>query len=466
MALDANSLTALQTELPNLRLLTAESQLAAYDCDALSYKHFRPDAVAIPASAKELVSLVKVLDQLRLPWVVRGAGTSLSGGPVAVQGGVVVHLSQLKAILEIDVENQYAVVESGAVLANIAAAVKAKGLYYPPDASSGSVCTIGGNVACNSGGVHCFRYGVTSDYILGLEVVLPNGQVQQFGGPAGGRGNWKEDWKRLFVGSEGTLGVFTRFWLKLIPPPEKVWTFRAMFPDIATVSEAITKLSPDASYPSAIELMDPRTVDMVENSPMAVGIPSGSFMLLAEIDGPPSLVDTRVEGIEQCLKQAGATEVLVASDEQERQKLWRARKVQGGLLGQASPDFIVQDAVIPKAALADVLQYIYQQADQLGLPAATVMHAGDGNLHPNFLFNSAREGDIEKVELLGKKLMQKVSEVGGTLSGEHGLGNDKAAYFEAHCGEVSYAMQQVVPRLTNSAHQLNPQKVMPERVFQ
>jgi glycolate oxidase len=451
--------------MPNGRLLTSPAQLAGYEADALSYKHFRPDAVAIPADATELIALIRLLKNEAVPFVIRGAGTSLSGGPVAAQGGVVIHVSKLKKIERIDPEGAYAVVECGVVLNHLDIALKPHGLYYPPDPSSGPVSTLGGNVATNSGGVHCFRYGVTANYVLGVEVVLLDGTVVRFGGPAGGRGEWRDDWKRLFVGSEGTLGILTRCWLRLIPRPEKIWTFRATYRGIEEVSAAIRRLATHPACPSAIELMDPRSVAMVENSPMAVGLPIDRFMLLAEIDGPTSLVDLRVEPIAAVLRECGSDDVTFSDQLAERTALWKARKAQGGLLGQISPDFIVQDAVIPKARLAEILQFIYDESHRHNIAVATVIHAGDGNLHPNFLFDSRRPNEVEAVELISKNLMRRVVQLGGTLSGEHGIGNDKSAYMAEHLGLVGVAAQLAIPLLFNPRHQLNPLKVFPERRF-
>jgi glycolate oxidase len=455
----------LKAAMPTGRLLTSPAQLAGYESDGLGYKRFRPDAVAIPGNSAELIALVRLLKDEAVPFVIRGAGTSLSGGPVAAQGGVVVHVSKLRTIERIDPEGAYAVVESGVVLNHLDEALKPHGLYYPPDPSTGPVCTLGGNVATNSGGVHCFRYGVTANYVLGVETVLLDGTVVRFGGPAGGRGEWRNDWKRLFVGSEGTLGVFTRFWLRLIPRPEKVWTFRATYPDVDRASLAIRRLATHPASPAAIELMDPRYVDMVENSPMAMGLPRGSFMILTEIDGPAFLVDRRVEAIARLLRACGSEDVTCSDQAEVRDGLWKARKAAGGLLGQISPDFVVQDAVIPKASLAAILQFIYDEADRHRIPVVNVFHAGDGNLHPNFLFDSRNPSELEAIEKIGKSLMQRVVEVGGTLSGEHGIGNDKAVYMAKHLGAMGQSMQMAIPKVFNPRHQLNPLKVFPGRRF-
>jgi glycolate oxidase subunit GlcD len=451
--------------LPRGRVLTSAAQLAAYGADGLGYKNYLPDAVVLPADAEELVRFMRGAKSLGLPVVMRGAGTSLSGGPVAAQGGIVVHTSALRAVREINAAGFWCEVESGVTLNDLDAILKPHGVFYPPDPSSGPVCTLGGNVASNAGGAHCFRYGVTSNYILGVEAVLLDGSVHRFGGPAGGRGPWREDWKRFMIGSEGTLAAFTRFWLRLLPLPEKVWTFRATYPDLRTTESAIHALVAHSSYPAAIEMLDPRGVAMVESSQMACGLPEGSFLLLVEIDGPAALVDARVAPVSELLREAGALDVMFSEEDTIRKKLWKARKAAGGLLGQLSPSYVVQDAVIPKRALAEVLQLVYDEADAAGIRAVNVFHAGDGNLHPNFLFDSRLPGDLEKVERISKRLMERVIEVGGTLSGEHGIGNDKSGYMPLVFGPDSMRLQLAVPAAFNPAHQMNPLKVFDCRRF-
>ena len=458
--------TLLKQSVVRGRVLTSPAQLAGYDADGLGYKTFRPDAVVIPADADEMVRVLQSAKQLGVPICIRGAGTSLSGGPVAAQGGVIVHTSALRSVRKICTDGFWCEVECGVTLNQLDDALKPHGVFYPPDPSSGPVCTLGGNVAMNAGGAHCFRYGVTSNYVLGVEAILLDGSVHRFGGPAGGRGPWREDWKRFMVGSEGTLGAFTRFWLRVLPRPDKVWTFRATYADLITAEKAIHALVAHSSFPVAIELMDPRCVAMVENSPMAVGLPKDSFMLLTEIDGPPELVDARVEAVAEILRSAGSRDVVFSDDETQRQKLWKARKAAGGLMGQLSADFVVQDAVIPKRALAELLQLVYDEADAAGIRAVNVFHAGDGNLHPNFLFDSRKPGELEKVELIGKRLMQRVVDVGGTLSGEHGIGNDKTAYMPLVFGPETTRIQLAIPAVFNPRHQLNPLKVFAERRFE
>ncbi len=447
------------------RVLTAPSQMVGYDADGLGYKRFRPDAVVIPADLTELHELLRYSCVLDVPVVIRGAGTSLSGGPVAAQGGVIIHTSALRGIREVCRDGLWCEVECGVTLAQLDRALQPLGLFYPPDPSSGIVCTIGGNVAMNAGGAHCFRHGVTGNYVLGVEAVMLDGSVHRFGGPAGGRGPWREDWKRLMVGSEGTLAAFTRFWLRLLPVPERVWTFRATYLDLQSAERAIHALVSHPACPVAIELMDPRCVALVESSAMAVGLPRDAYVLITEIDGPAELVRSRVDSIASLLEQAGATTVAHGDDPDQREKLWRARKVAGGLMGQLSPDLVVQDAVIPKRALAETLKLIYDESDAAGIPVINVFHAGDGNLHPNFIFDSRRPGDLEKVEQIGKRFIRRVVEVGGTLSGEHGIGNDKMAYMPLVFSEDAIRVQLAIAAIFNPLHQLNPLKVFAGRRF-
>lgn len=447
------------------KVMTARAQLLAYDADALGYKSFPPDAVVIPASCEELIELLKSASEFDLPIVMRGAGTSLSGGPVAAQGGIVVHTSALRSIRHVDVAGMWCEVECSCTLKQLDAALLPHGLFYPPDPSSGAVCTLGGNVAMNAGGAHCFRFGVTSNYVLGVEAVMLDGSVHRFGGPAGGRGPYREDWKRLMIGSEGTLAAFTRIWLRLLPRPEKEWTFQASFATLASAEKAIHALVAHSSYPVAIELMDPRFVQLVENSPMAAGLPQDKFLMVTEIDGPRLLVDHRVAQVKQLLADAGAVGIVYSDDAQRRQKLWKARKVAGGLMGQLSPDLVVQDAVIPKRSLADVLEMIYREADAVSIPVINVFHAGDGNLHPNFMFDSRNTAQLHQVEAISKRLMRKVIEVGGTLSGEHGIGNDKTAYMPLVFGPKATRLQMATALAFDPTHKLNPLKMFAQREF-
>ncbi len=447
-------------------MLTDTASLAAYENDGLSFNRHRPDCVVIPNSSDELRAVIRLCAGRDFPYLIRGAGTSLSGGPVAVSGGLIIHLSRLKSILEVNVEDQYCVVEPGVVLNVLNHELGHYGFYYPPDPSSGYSCTLGGNVAENAGGLRCFKYGVTANYVLGLEILTTDGEVVQLGGPAGGWGpSLGPDWRALMVGSEGMLGTITKIWLRIRPLPEKVWTFLAEFKEMSAAIECLVELVRHPAIPVALELIDNNTVRLVEASPMAVGVEKDSWALLMELDGPFELVDQYVEDVEAIFARHEVANLRKTDDFQERSRLWRARKSGNGLMGQVSPDYMIQDAVIPRSKLGELLQAIYDATHAEEMHVMNVFHAGDGNLHPCFLFDARDEKQVETLHALGKVLMKKVIEYGGVLSGEHGIGNDKSKYIPLFFGEREVAMQQALIEVFNPDNQLNPEKVFPQRSF-
>lgn len=447
-------------------VLLGPAALAAYDSDGLSFHRYPPEAVVLPGSVEELKQVLAWTRTEDAPYVVRGAGTGLSGGAVAAEGGLVLHLSRLKRILSVDPLNQVAELEPGVVLNALNRHLEPLGLFFPPDPSSGFACTLGGNVAENAGGIRCFKYGVVANYVLGLEVMTPDGALVTLGGPAGGRGGaLGADWKTLFVGSEGLLGVILKIWIRLKPIPEATRTYLATYADLESASAAIVGLVHHSLIPVAAELMDRNCVRLVEASPFKAGLDPDSWALLAEINGPQALVDCYGPDIEALLRAAGATSVKSTADAAERLKLWKARKVGGGLTGQISPDVMIQDAVIPRSRLAEVLSYIYAEADAAGLPVINLFHAGDGNLHPNFMYDGRVPEQVEAVHRVGRRLMEKVVSVGGTLSGEHGIGNDKLDYLPLLFSPRTLAVHQAVAMVFNPSSQLNPGKVLPRRRF-
>ncbi len=447
------------------RVLTDRASLINYENDALGFHRFRPDCVVIPDGSEELAALVRYARDAALPYTVRGSGTGLSGGSVAAEGGLILHLSRLKRILEVNVADQYCVVEPGVVLHRLNEHLEAHGLFYPPDPSSGYASTLGGNVAENAGGIRCFKYGVTANYVLGVEALLLDGRLLRFGGPAGGLGRAAADWRALMVGSEGMLATFTRLWLRLKPLPEKVWTFLATFARLEDAADMIVQLVHHPAFPVAIEFVDNKVVKLVEASPMAAGLDPDSWLLVVELDGPEPLVDLQARELEELLRRGKTRKVERTSDKEERLKLWKARKVAAGLMGQVSPDFFIQDAVIPRSCLGEVLRFIYEEAEKEGIHALNVFHAGDGNLHPNFLFDARNHDETEKIHRLGHRLMEKVVACGGTLSGEHGIGNDKMEYIGLIFGPREIALQRSLLDLFNPNHQLNPGKVFPLRSY-
>jgi glycolate oxidase subunit GlcD len=447
-------------------VLTSPAELAAYDADGLSFHRYRAEAVVLPGSSEELGQVLAWARAEDAPYTLRGAGTGLSGGAVPAAGGLLLHLSRLKKIIHIDPDNLVACVEPGVVLQALNKALAPHRLFYPPDPSSGFASTLGGNVAENAGGIRCFKYGVTANYVLGLEVVTPEGDHVTLGGPAGGLGPaLGANWKALFVGSEGLLGCIVKIWLRLKPLPECTRTILATFPSLDEASAAIVGLVHHPSIPVAAELMDSNMIKLVEASPFRAGLDPEHWALLCELNGPQALVEAVGPSIERMLSGAGAATIRGTEDEIERQKLWKARKVGGGLTGQVSPDVMVQDAVIPRSRLAEVLKEIYALSDAAGVPVINLFHAGDGNLHPNFMFDSRIPGETDKVRALGKALMQKVIAVGGTLSGEHGIGNDKMEYMSLLFGPREMALQEAVVAVFNPRNQLNPHKVLPNRSY-
>jgi glycolate oxidase subunit GlcD len=466
MPISASFLARCRSLLGAPHVLTSAADLSAYDSDGLSFHRYRAEAVVLPGSSEELKVVLALARMEDAPYTLRGAGTGLSGGAVPAQGGLLLHLSRLKKIVQIDPENLMACVEPGVVLQALNKALEPHGLFYPPDPSSGFACTLGGNVAENAGGIRCFKYGVTANYVLGLEVVTPEGDHVTLGGPAGGLGPaLGANWKALFVGSEGLLGCIVKIWLRLKPIPDCTRTILATFPNLETASAAIVGLVHHPSIPVAAELMDSNMIKLVEASPFRAGLDPAHWALLCELNGPRKLVEAVGPSVEAMLLAKGAATIKGTEDALERQKLWKARKVGGGLTGQVSPDVMVQDAVIPRSRLAEVLTEVYALSDAAGVPVINLFHAGDGNLHPNFMFDSRIPGETEKVKALGKALMQKVIAVGGTLSGEHGIGNDKMDYMPLLFGPREIALQEAVVLTFNPQNQLNPNKVLPNRSY-
>ncbi|MFC1583979.1 FAD-binding oxidoreductase [Fibrobacterota bacterium] len=447
-------------------VLTDPASLLGYENDALAFRRHRPDCVVIPGSCDELKRVIRFCRNIEFPYTLRGAGTSLSGGPVAAQGGLIIHLSRLRNILEINEEDLFCVVEPGVVLDRLNKALGAHGLFYPPDPSSGLSCTLGGNVAENAGGIRCFKYGVTAGYVLGLEIILHSGEAVTLGGPAGGRGMGNGPcWKSLIVGSEGILAAISKIWLRLKPLPEKIWTFLAGFKTMDFAMDAVVQLTRSSVMPVALEFMDNRVVQLVENSSFSVGLDRDRCYLLVEIDGPADLVNCQVDEVVKLLERSGAEDCKKTSDSKQRLELWKARKAFGGLLGQISPEIMSQDSVVPPTRISEVLTYIYGEADRMGVQALSAVHAGDGNMHPNFLFDAEKPGELKNIKRLGKKLMEKVVAEGGMITGEHGLGNDKLEYLPMVFTREETVFQKALLACFNPNHRLNPGKVFSGRDF-
>jgi glycolate oxidase len=437
---------------------TAEHDLRTYESDGLLQYHAVPAAAVLPGGAQEVAAVVGACARANVPWVARGAGSGLSGGALPVADGILIVLSRMKRILEIDLENQRVCVEPGVTNASVSAAV-APAFFYPPDPSSQIVCSIGGNVAENSGGAHCFKYGFTTNYVTGLELVLPDGGLVQIGGKALDPPGY--DLLGAFVGSEGTLGVATKVWLRIVPSPESVKTLVAFFDSTRDAGEAVSEIVQAGIVPAAIEMMDEKAIEAAE--PMAqAGFPVGrKAVLLVELDGAQRECDARFDEVTRICEQCGSDDVRVARDSAERDRFWKARKAAFPAMGRISPNYFVQDGVIPRTKLPEVLERIEALGREYGLIVANVFHAGDGNLHPLVCFDSTQEGEAEAAEELSGKILEACLEVGGSITGEHGVGVDKKKHMPKMFSEPDLDCFQRLRCAFDPEGLANPTKVMP-----
>lgn len=437
------------------------AELETYASDGLPTYHWPPAIAVLPGTRDEVVRIVRLLHHHDVPFVARGAGTGLSGGALARPGTVLIVLTRLNRILSLDAANRRAVVEPGVVNVRLSAAAAAYGLHYAPDPSSQTACTIGGNVAENAGGPHCLKYGVTSNHILALEVVLPDGSVVALGSPGGEP--WGPDLVGLFVGSEGMFGIATAITVRLTPIPRAIHTLLADFDSIRAAGGAVSAIIAAGIVPAALEMMDRNCIAVVEASAYAAGYPTdAAAVLLVELDGAAqTAVAAEAAEVEQLLRRHGARSVRAATAAAERAKLWQGRKKAFGALGRISPDLVVQDAVVPRTALPDVLERVAQIGASFGIKVANVFHAGDGNLHPNISFDAANPIERERVEQASAAIMEACIAAGGTITGEHGVGVDKLRYMPVIFEADTLTAMRAVRRVFDSKELANPGKVVP-----
>ena len=439
----------------------AASERLTYASDGLPTHRRTPGLVVLPGTRDEVVAVVRALARLQVPFVPRGAGTGLSGGALAAPDAVLLVLTRLNRILEVDARNRRAVVEPGVVNVRLSAAAAPHGLHYAPDPSSQTACTIGGNVAENAGGPHCLKHGTTTQHILALEVVLADGSVVGLGSP-GGEG-WGPDLVGLFVGSEGNFGVATRITVRLTPAPRAVRTLLADFPSLRNAGAAVSAVIASGVVPAALEMMDRSCVNAVEDSVYAAGYPrDAAAVLLAELDGAvPAAVDADARAVAALLTEHGARTVRSAADPAERERLWQGRKKAFGAMGRLSRDLVVQDAVVPRSILPDVLEQISAIATRYGLVVSNVFHAGDGNLHPNISFDATDAALKARVEIASAEIMAACIAAGGTITGEHGVGLDKLRYMPLVFDGDALAAMHAVRRVFDPDERVNPGKVVP-----
>jgi glycolate oxidase subunit GlcD len=451
---------ALKAALGDRNVLTDSDELVVYESDALTLHKHSPSAVVIPSNGEEVAAAVRILSLAGIPFLPRGAGTGISGGAVSLQEAVIIEMARLNRILRIDYENRLAVVEPGVINVQLSQATAPGGFHYAPDPSSQMACTIGGNVAENSGGPHCLKYGMTTNHVLAVEVVLPSGEMVTLGG--GGIDTSGYDLLGLFVGSEGTFGIVTKATLKLTPLPQAVKTMLAEFMTVTDASRSVSEIIAAGMLPAALEMIDRLTLEAIENSIFAGGFPTDvAALLIIEFDGLAAGIEHDSErAVEICLRN-NARAVRVARDDAERMKLWAARKRAFGAMGRIKADLMVQDAVIPRSRLPEVLDEIYRIAERYHLTVANVFHAGDGNLHPNISFDGRDPRQVERVEAASKEIMQLCVSVGGSITGEHGVGMDKIEAMRLIFSEDDLERMLAVRDVFNPAGLCNPGKVVP-----
>ena len=422
----SHSIQRLKKLLRPEQLLLGAEQLAAYQSDGLTAFHQLPLAVVIPENTDEVVALIRYCHEEKLPFVARGSGTSLSGGSLPVAGGLVIALNRLNKILSIDPVNRVAVVQPGVINALVSVAAAPHGLYYSPDPSSQTICTIGGNVAFNSGGAHCLKYGMTSNHVLGIKAVLATGEVVEWGGAS--RENTGPDWCGLFTGNEGLFGVALEITLQLLPRAECFHTVLAGYKTLEQAGDAVAAVIADGLLPGAMEIMDALALQAAVAAVHAEYPAGAEAVLIVELEGPREVVAEDHKRLDRIIAASNPIEFRPARDAEERMAIWKGRKSAFSAVGRLSPDFIVQDGVVPRRRLGEALRRIGEMSREAGIRVANVFHAGDGNLHPLILFNGQVAGDLERAEALAGRILKMCVEMGGSLTGEHGLGVEKRDY--------------------------------------
>lgn len=420
---DSSLLVALQQLLGSDNVLTAPSDLASYECDGYTIERHHPTLVVFPRSTEDVVGILQVCNEHNVPFVPRGAGTSLAGGTIPVGGGVMIALARMKRILEVNVRDQYAVVEPGVVNLWLSRHVAGHGLHFAPDPSSQGACTIGGNVSTNSGGPHTLKYGVTVNHVLGLELVLPDGNVLRVGGPVTESPGY--DLTGVIVGAEGTFGIVTKIWVRLTRNPEAVRTLLGVFDSIDDTTNCISGIIAAGIVPAALEMIDRPIMGALEEA-FHFGFPlDAQAVLIMEVDGLEAGLDTEADRIEAIATQHGAREVRRARTDAERTLLWKARKQAFGAMGRLAPSLCTQDGVVPRTKLPYMLRRIREIGQKYRVGIANVFHAGDGNLHPTMLFDERDADQVKRVIEASHEILEECIAQGGSVTGEHGIGIEK-----------------------------------------
>lgn len=438
--------------------LDRPEDLAIYEYDGSIDKH-RPDLVVFPRSTRDVSEIVKIAREFQVPLVGRGSGTGLSGGAIAREGGITVAFARMNRILEIDLENERAIVEPGVVNLDMTVAVQNSGYFYAPDPSSQRACTIGGNVAENAGGPHTLAYGVTTNHVLGLELVLPDGSVIETGGKELDLPGY--DLTGLLTGSEGTMVLVTKIVVRLMRRPEQIKTVLAIYESSADAGRTVAEITARAITPVAIEMLDGVMLRMVEEATHA-GYPlDASAVLLIELEGLSEVVEEQTEQLRQACTLCKAREFRVARTAEERDLLWKGRKNAFGAVGRVSPTYYVQDGVVPRTKIEPTLRYIGEVSRKYGLTISNIFHAGDGNMHPIILFDSRKPGDLEKAIASGEDILTYCIQAGGSITGEHGVGMEKNELMPKLFSDETLDLMLRLKLLFDPDGRLNPGKVLP-----
>jgi len=439
-------------------LISSPQELHTYECDGLTNFRVMPLAVLLPSDTAQVQAIVRICHRERIPFVARGSGTGLSGGALPVENGIVISLTRMNRILEVDLPNARVVVEPGVINLEVTCRVQPQDYFYAPDPSSQSVCSIGGNVAENSGGAHCLKYGFTTTHVLGLEVVLPDGSLVHLGGMCLDTPGY--DLAGVFVGSEGTLGIATKVVLRIVKRPECIRTLLAAFPSTNEAGAAVSDVIAAGMLPAAIEMMDNLAIQAAEAAVHA-NYPDCGGLLLVELDGPVAEVESLMRDVAKLCEKNGAWDIRVAQSDSERALVWKGRKAAFAAVGRISPNYIVQDGVIPRTALPQVMSEIVRLSQEAGLRVANVFHAGDGNLHPLVLYDRHIAGQEQAAEALSYRILELCLEAGGSITGEHGVGEEKKLMMSKMFSEPDLDTMQRVRCAFDPLQLSNPTKVFP-----
>ncbi|MBI2926126.1 MAG: FAD-binding protein [Verrucomicrobia bacterium] len=461
-SLDPRLLDELRSLVGPEALLTDPQELLVYECDAYTLEKNLPSAVVLPRCTEEVVAIVKVCARHNLPIIPRGAGTSLSGAVLAVAGGVMIVLARMNKVLSVDYRNRRALVEAGCVNAWVTNAVKSRGLLYAPDPSSQPACTVGGNVAMNSGGPHTLKYGVTTNHVLGLELVLPDGEIVWLGAtPDGGEDMDGYDLRGAVIGCEGMFGVITRVLVRLVRAPQAYKTMLGVFESVADASQTVSDIIAAGIIPGALEMMDQLITQAVEAA-YHFGFPlDAGAVLIVELDGLATGLDRQAGRVMEICRQNKAREVRLAKTEDERALLWKCRKRAFGAIGRLSPNFLTQDGVVPRSKLPEIMEFIQATSARYGLRIPNVFHAGDGNIHPLVLYDERDPEQVRRAVQAGNDILEKCVEFGGSVTGEHGIGVEKIDFMEKQFTPDDLDAMRALRRVFDPEGRCNPHKLFP-----